>query len=122
MNAAEDLLRTLQQLEIELLSSNVRKSERVAQLLADTFTEIGSSGRVYNKADIISALHAEPPSDITASDFSVYLIAPGTVLLRYLACRQSANAMYSRRSSIWQLENSYWRMLFHQGTPCPPPN
>ena len=122
MEAVEDLLRLLQRLEIELLSPSIRKSERVAQLLADGFTEIGSSGRVYNKAEIISALRSEPPSNITASEFSVQLIASGTVLLRYVACRQSANAVYSWRSSIWQLQNGQWHMLFHQGTPCPPPN
>ena len=121
MEVAEDLLHTLQQLETELLSPNSRKSERVAQLLADGFTEIGSSGRVYTKADIISALRAEQPSSITASDFSVQLIAPATALLCYSACRQSASEVYSRRSSIWQLQNGQWRMLFHQGTPCLPP-
>ena len=122
MEAIEDLLRTLQQLEIELLSPSTRKSDRVAQLLAESFTEIGSSGHVYDKASIISALCAEPPSNIVASEFSAQLIAPGTVLLHYLACRQSANAVYSWRSSIWQLQNGQWRMLFHQGTPCSPPN
>ena len=122
MEAVEDLLRILQQLEIELLSPSIRKSERVAQLLADSFTEIGSSGRVYNKAEIISTLRAEPSSNIQASTFSVQLIAPGTALLRYLVCRQSANSTYSLRSSIWQLQNGQWRMLFHQGTPCSPPN
>lgn len=122
MEAVESLQHTLQQLEIELLSPSARKSERIAQLLADDFVEIGSSGRVYDKAEVIAALCAEPFSSIVASRFSVRLIAPGTALLRYLACRLSANAAYSLRCSIWQLQNDQWRMLFHQGTPCSPPD
>jgi len=117
MQAVEDLLLTLQQLEAELLAPSVRKSERVAQLLADNFVEYGSSGRVYARAEVISALMAESPTNISASDFSVQLIAPGIALLRYVACRHSA---YSLRSSIWQLQHDQWRMLFHQATPCAP--
>lgn len=122
MHATEDLLRTLQQLETELLAPSVRKSERVASLLADNFVEYGSSGREYTKAEIISTLAAEQPVKITASKFSILLIAPGTALLRYLACRHAESKAYSLRSSIWQLQNGQWRMLFHQGTPCSSPN
>lgn len=122
MQAIEELLRTIQQLETELLAPSVRKSERAASLLADDFVEYGSSGREYTKAEIISALAAEQPVEITTSKFSIQLIAPGTALLRYVACRHAASDAYSRRSSIWQLQNGQWRMLFHQGTPCPSAN
>jgi len=117
MQAVGDLLYTLQQLESELHAPNTRKTERVAQLLSDDFIEYGSSGRIYTKAEVMSALDTEPSADIAASDFSLRLLAPNLALLQYVACRHSAIAAYSLRSSIWQLQGGHWRMLFHQDTP-----
>jgi hypothetical protein len=122
METASELLHTLRQLESELYSPSVRQSERVAELLADEFVEYGSSGRTYTKAQVIAALKSETPAEITASNFSLQLLAPSVALLRYTSCRHAAVAAYSLRSSLWQLQGGHWRMLFHQGTPCGQPN
>jgi hypothetical protein len=64
----------------------VRKSAtRVAALLAEEFVEIGSSGRIYDKQQIVDRLQQEqwtgPLS--TASDFSARQLAPDLILAIY---------------------------------------
>jgi hypothetical protein len=59
MKAYSDLLQTLQELETELFVPRARKSNRVAQLLAEGFVEYGSSGRVYSRDEVISSLVSE---------------------------------------------------------------
>ncbi|MFF5011517.1 hypothetical protein ACFY3G_53280 [Streptomyces phaeochromogenes] len=41
------------------------------------------------------------------------LLAPGTVHLTYVADNQGRRA---RRSSLWRLTKTHWRLYFHQGT------
>ena len=54
MNNLSDLIKNL---ETELLQPEVRKSkERLNELLADDFYEIGESGKQYNKQDILNDL------------------------------------------------------------------
>ena len=71
-------------LEEQLLRAEVRKSpERVAGLLADDFTEIGSSGRVYDKQQIIDLLQRErwPGPQATLRDFSARPLAADLILV-----------------------------------------
>ena len=121
MEDMRDLLVTLQDLERELHESSVRKSDRVTELLADSFIEFGCSGNIYSKADIISALLAEATTTISATDFKLHSIAPDVALLTYHACRHSVQNVFSLRSSIWQLQAGQWRIIFHQGTLCAAP-
>jgi hypothetical protein len=101
-------------LEEQLLQPEVRtSSERLAALLADEFIEIGSSGRVYNKQQIIDLLRHEgrqgsPP---TLCDFSARRLAAEVILVTY-------NIIESQtiRSSVWKLIDGRWQMVFHQGT------
>jgi hypothetical protein len=108
----------LQQLEESLLQSTVRKSELVSQLLSDEFIEVGSSGHTYTKEQIMTALQAESPDKYTATAFNVKLLAPQTALVIYRACRHSEPPVFSVRSSIWQLRDGQWKLVFHQGTIC----
>ena len=116
-----DLIATLEELERELHESSVCKSDRVAELLADSFVEFGCSGNIYSKADVISALLAKATTTISATDFKVHSISPDVALLTYRACRHSVQDVFSLRSSIWQLQAGQWRILFHQGTLCAAP-
>ncbi|WP_375472314.1 DUF4440 domain-containing protein [uncultured Nostoc sp.] len=51
----------LRELEERLLQPDVRKSAKdIMDLLADEFIEFGSSGRVFNKQQIIESLQNEP--------------------------------------------------------------
>lgn len=121
MHAPQALTDLLESLERQLLSPSVRRSERAGQLLADDFVEFGSSGRVFGRAEILTALRDETPMAITASAFALRLLGPETALLTYRTVRQGESPCHALRSSIWQCDGGTWRMVFHQGTPTTPP-
>jgi hypothetical protein len=73
-------------LEEELLQPAVRKTvSRVHALLADDFMEFGSSGRVFDKHDIIDSLKSEFPVRRALTDFRALPLGPGVVLTTYRA-------------------------------------
>ena len=100
-----------------MLSPEVRHSPRlVEQLLDSSFREIGASGRLWTRAEMIRALAAEHSggASITqATDFEGMVIGEGLVLLTYLSTQ---NGRQARRSSLWRFREGTWRVLFHQGT------
>lgn len=83
-----------------------------AELLHPSFTEIGASGRSYDREEILSAL--APLEDLQAEEFLADEIAPGAVLLRYLTTGPGGTV---RRSSVWVKERGRWLLRHHQGTP-----
>lgn len=107
-------------LEIELLRPEVRAlPERLMELIADDFVELGQSGRRYRKADVLQLLPARPGTILHASDFESRILGPDTVLLTYLAENVIAAGRVSSRSlrsSIWQRREGHWQIVFHQGT------
>lgn len=115
-------------LEQALHRPEVRASRAaVAALLADSFMEFGSSGRIYDKTLVIDALAKEaaaPPSPLPElSNFTVQMLAPDAVLVTYRSARPAVGEAAERnvlRSSIWQQTAGTWQMLFHQGTIIPP--
>ena len=115
--ALEDHLR---QLEECLLQPRVRRSaEEVSELLASEFIEFGSSGRIFDKRQIIASLPTEPAVRRSLVDFNTSVLAPGLVLVTYRVIRQGTSdqpPIYSLRSSMWKLIEGRWQMVFHQGT------
>ncbi|MEH1887126.1 nuclear transport factor 2 family protein [Nostoc sp.] len=112
----------LRELEERLLQADVRKSAKdVMNLLADEFIEFGSSGRVFNKQQIIDSLQNEPIAPVTQrsiTEFKTLVLATGVILVtyhivRYLSGEQPVNSL---RSSIWKFNNDRWKIIFHQGT------
>jgi hypothetical protein len=106
----------IRRLEEELLLPEVRKSAaRVAALLAEEFVEIGSSGRIYDKQQIIDRLQREQWTGAlyTVSDFLTRQLAPDLILAIYRIVESN-----TIRSSIWKTTSIGWRMVFHQGTRC----
>ena len=93
-------------------------TEELTLLLSDDFLEFGSSGSVFRKQDVIAALACRSEVQVKLTDFQAKLLAPTIVLATYLVCSVGSNAedAASLRSSIWSLEESGWRMVFHQGT------
>lgn len=57
-----------------MLEPSLRKSRRVADLLADGFLEIGSSGSTFTKDQAVAFLGAESPTRYTAAEFKVQLL------------------------------------------------
>ena len=110
----------IKNLELELIQPEIRKSkERLNDLLADDFIEIGESGDQYNKQDILSALPKQSGIRFFLNDFNTSEISPGVVLATFQLEKEIVNSsekIISLRSSIWKLNNGKWQIVFHQGT------
>lgn len=120
MTGQEELHRHILELESHLLQPEVRRSRsRLAGLLADDFIEIGTSGRTFNKQDIIEAVTAAPSCCFTLDDFRTRLLSPEIILATYRAAKietPGGPPRHSLRSSIWKLIDGKWQVIFHQGT------
>ncbi len=109
----------LAELETSLLCPEVRSSkEKLGRLLSDDFFEIGASGRTYGKNEVLNKLQSVPLGKTQATDFRFRELAPGLIQVIYtLRCEtDNKETRDTIRSSIWQLMNNEWQMLFHQGT------
>jgi hypothetical protein len=120
MNAAPTVEAQLRHLEELLLQPEVRGStQRVAALLADDFVEFGSSGKVFDKKQIMESLRKETPTKRSLSQFESTMLSDSIALVTYRATRVTSpgeSPVHSLRSSIWRLSNGQWQMVFHQGT------
>ncbi len=115
--------KALRELEERLLDPRFRKSAAAADLLADSFLEFGSSGRAYDKREVLEFLRNETPA-VAASlaDFRATPLAPGVMLVTFRAIQQrdaGGPASESLRSSVWKLAGGRWQLFFHQGTRVP---
>lgn len=135
-----DLRDEIRALEERLLDPAVRADRAaVAALLDPEFTEIGQSGRLWDRASTLDALAAESGSGpgiragsgpgnargngegsgepLRVSGFALRALAPGVVLATY-----TLEATNTRRSSIWRRGEGEaggeagWHLVFHQGT------
>ncbi len=123
MHAGGELEAQLRELEESHLRPEIRSSpEALRSLLADDFVEIGSSGRMWDREKVITALSGETAFTAAIEQFSVKSLAPGVALTTYrlvITADGSANARLTLRSSIWVQRGGHWLLLFHQGTPVP---
>ena len=105
--------------ELLLLNPAIRSDAgAVDALLAEDFAEIGQSGRLWSREEMLRSIASFNPSEgepVPVTDMHSLLIAPQLVLLRYVS---GATGVRVRRSSIWRLDGDRWRVVFHQGTPC----
>jgi Domain of unknown function (DUF4440) len=63
MTGDQSLEKDLHSFEEHLLQPSVQNSpEALAALLADDFLEFGSSGRICDQLQVITDLHADPPT------------------------------------------------------------
>lgn len=107
------------QLEKLLLDSSVRKNPvELDRLLAEDFIEFGTSGKVYNKMNIIELLPKEDSATIEAFDFRAIALSSEFVQLTFKTNRQNKDGSItsSLRCSIWKKNGNQWQMFFHQGT------
>ena len=116
----EDEVAAVVERELALLTPEVRGSAgQLEELLDPDFAEIGKSGRLWTRAEMIAALVADTDPEqhaINFSDMSGRTVAPGLVLLTYVTQVEGRRA---RRSSLWRQSLKGWRVLHHQGTPIP---
>ncbi len=116
----DELTKKIRALEERLLLPEVRRNaEELSELIADDFVEYGSSGKIYTKKDVLEFLPIEPERYMKMENFHARQLSPEVVLLNYdLLSRHAQNRRTRRsaRSSIWQLTNGRWQIVFHRGT------
>jgi hypothetical protein len=108
------------QLEDRLLQPEIRRSkEEIAKLLADDFVEFGSSGRIFDKIQVVEGLPHSPTVPMVIEDFQIKVLSLNVVLATYRVVRTNEpreEMKNSFRSSIWKYIDKRWQMVFHQGT------
>ena len=108
--------------ETQLLDPAFRRDrERVAALLAPEFIEIGASGRLWTRDQILDVLATEDYTPPALEDFACHPIEANVVLVTYHTVRTDAASgrrETTLRSSLWirQSESQGWTVRFHQGT------
>lgn len=125
MQAPDTLAAHLEKLERALHDPQVRADVvRLGALLDEDFSEIGSSGNVFDRA----AALLEIPVDrahvaIGSDDFSVVLLVDTLAQVRYRSWYvvDGVRQPMVLRSSLWRRQDGTWRMVFHQGTPAANP-
>lgn len=105
-------------LEERLLDPQVRGDRyALSSLLRDDFTEIGSTGRTYDKPLLIEMLTAEKHVPIATHGMRARLLGEGIGMVTY---RTAGDGGQVYRSSVWMKEDGKWQLVFHQGTRLPP--
>lgn len=109
----------LRELEERLLQPEFRRDrDAVSSLLAEEFVEFGSSGRVFDRKQILDLLADEPQSRARMTEFRARALSPEIVLVTYRTERigSAKTPGASLRSSIWTRRSGRWQIVFHQGT------
>jgi hypothetical protein len=96
-----------------------KTKQDIENQMCDEFWEVGASGTVYTKEDVIETLlerYNNPNyQDIwETKDFELTKIAPDHYLLTYILIQDKIRV--TRRSTIWRKHNGDWKILYHQGT------
>lgn len=114
----DDEVAVVMERELALLTPEVRGSaDQLEDLLDPDFAEIGKSGRLWTRAELIAALVAAADPEkhtVVISEMSGRSVGSGFVLLTYVTQVEGQRA---RRSSLWRQSMKGWRVLHHQGTP-----
>jgi len=108
--------------EESLLTSEVRRSpDRLMSLIAEDFVEFGSSGRIFDRQDVIDAAGALPDISTPLQDFTATSLSPTTVLVTYRSTTRQlgGKTQDALRSSVWMMSDHDWHLIFHQGTRVP---
>ena len=91
----------------------------ILDLMCGEFWEVGASGKVYTKEEVIETLlerYADSNyQDIwEAKDFEIIEIAPNNYLIAYVFIQDKSRV--TRRSTIWRYEDEKFKIVYHQGT------
>ena len=118
-----ELLTQLQGLEVELHHPGGRCSpQRLSELIHPDFSEVGRSGRIYDRDTVLGLLVSQSTRpEVVSEGFRLALLAPQVALLTYRSTHRKPDGeahLHSHRSSIWMMDSGGWRLRYHQGTPA----
>ena len=100
-------------LERDLLTDAVRSDPAaLAALLHPDWTEIGRSGRLWTREEMLSTI-APLTEPVTLDTVAVSRVDETTILLLWRAVTDQRSTL---RSSLWVRDAGDWRQRFHQGT------
>jgi ADP-ribose pyrophosphatase YjhB (NUDIX family)/RimJ/RimL family protein N-acetyltransferase len=96
-----------------------KTKQDISKQMCDEFWEVGASGNVYTKQDVIEILLERYNNPYTfdiweAKDFELTKIAQDNYLLTYILTQNKTRI--TRRSTFWRKEVGSWKILYHQGT------
>ena len=109
----------IRDLEEKLLHSDPTVTPGIIdELLEDGFEEIGITGRVTPREQVVEWLRSKARDTRWAlTDFKIRELAENLVLATYRARTiQDSPSRGSMHSSIWQRQGDGWQLVFHQGT------
>lgn len=103
------------ELEQELLDPDTRSDfGQLAYLLHPEYREIGQSGRLWDRDEVVDALVQDPEAKIMFELITANPLSPDLIQVVYRTESAEGSAL---RSSLWQRAEGRWRLRFHQGTP-----
>ena len=110
----KNLIEHIRSLEERHLKPAIRSSkEEMDKILADEFTEIGSSGRMFDKEDCMNRDLSQ--DDLSMHQFNMQEVAVDIVLTTYYLINKTLGR-HTLRSSLWKRIDGRWQLYFHQGT------
>lgn len=117
----QEIIDCIQQLELKLLHHDWTKNPKsIDELLSLDFEEIDTNGTVHCRDDVIQwLLQKDKIRRWSLLNFRIKLLTDDCVLAIYNTCNENdaIQANYkSIRTSIWQLQNNQWKMIFHQAS------
>jgi len=118
--SGDELFDHIRSLEMRLLDRDVRSRRAALEGVLDPdFVECGSSGRSFDREQVIELLLGEASRSFEIFAFATRRIAGDVVLATYRveATAPGEPGRASLRSSLWRRDAAGWRMVFHQGTP-----
>lgn len=103
------------ELEQELLDPQVRSDYgQLAYLLHPDYREIGASGRLWDREELIEELVQSLEVQARFELIETSHLADDVLQILYRTAGPTGAAL---RSSLWQRVDGRWRLRFHQGTP-----
>lgn len=107
--------------ERELQTPEARANvERLSELLAPGFIEVGASGTRWDRATILDLLAQESgrsdTAEIDVCDLHGRRLCDDLIQVFGVSHRDGLRA---RRTSLWRCSPQGWQQIYHQGTPLP---
>lgn len=111
---ADHALAEVSRNEIALNTGTVRSDRlQVGELLHPDFTEIGRSGRLWERQEILDILQSDDTINGLITVLDAEFLSPDVILV---TSQSSDDRGTSLRSSVWVLHEGRWQLRFHQGT------
>jgi len=87
-------------------------------VLHPDFSEVGRSGRVFTRDEVLEMPHVEIRVNIPRESLTIVGIAPGVALVTYETTPLESLHGAALRASIWLADGTRWLLRYHHATPA----